>query len=188
MNAISEIDREIRWSIVVSVLMIIAGCLAILAPPFSGIAVAMLVGWLMILAGVGHWVYTWHRRYRSGTSWGWVLGALFIGAGICMLAFPLAALASLTLLLGVYLLVDAALEFGLAFRLRPRSGWGWLMFDGVVALVLAIVIFARWPHSALWVIGTLVGISILFSGIARFMLSMAARDAAKDMGHPTAAG
>lgn len=187
MNAISEINREIRWSIVVSILMIVAGCLAILLPPISGIAVTLLVAWLMILAGVAHWVYTWHRRYRAGMQWGWLLGLLFIAVGICMLAFPVAALASLTLVLGVYLVVDAALEFTLAFQLRPRGGWGWLFFDGLVALALAIIIFVRWPHSALWVIGTLVGISIFFSGVSRFMLSLAARDLAKGLEQPTPA-
>ena len=188
MNAISpEINREIRWSIVVSILMIIAGCLAILVPPISGIAVTMFVAWLMILAGIAHWVYSWHRRYRPDRWWGWLLGVLFIGVGICMLVFPLAALASLTLLLGVYLIVDAVLEFTLAFRLRPGNGSGWLFFDGIVALILGIIIFARWPHSALWVVGTLVGISIFFSGVTRLMLSISARDAAKGFQQPTPA-
>ena len=167
--------------------MIVAGCLAILVPPLSGIAVTLFVAWLMILAGVVHWIYTWQRRHRPGMWWGWLLGIVFVGAGICMLAFPVAALASLTLLLGVYLVVDAVLEFTLAFRLRPLNGWGWLLFDGLVALVLAIIIFMRWPHSALWVIGTLVGISILFSGLSRFMLSLSARHAAKTLEQPSPA-
>ena len=167
--------------------MIVAGCLAILVPPISGIAVTLFVAWLMILAGVGHFVYTWHRRNQSGMSWGWLLGVLFIGAGICMLAFPVAALASLTLVLGAYLLIDAALEFTLAFRLRPLNGWSWMLFDGFVALILGLIIFVRWPHSALWVIGTLVGISIFFSGVSRFMASLAARDLAKGLHQPTPA-
>lgn len=184
MNATSEINREIRWSIVVSVLMIVAGCLAIIVPPLSGIAVTLFVAWLLIIAGAGHLVFMWHRRYRSGIWWGWLLGILFIIVGIRMLMFPVAALASLTLLLGIYLLVDAGLEFGLAFRLRPLNGWGWVFFDGLVALALALLILLRWPHSALWVIGTLVGVSIILSGISRFMVSLAARSAAKDMEEP----
>jgi uncharacterized membrane protein HdeD (DUF308 family) len=187
MNGIPEINREIRWSIVVSILMILVGCVAILVPPISGIAVTLFVAWLMILAGVAHWVYTWHRRHRPGMWWGWLMGLLFIGVGICMLAFPLAALASLTLVLGAYLIVEAVLEFTLAFRLRPRDGWGWLFFDGLVALVLGFIIFVRWPHSALWVIGTLIGISIFCSGVTRFMMSLAARDAAKGLEQPTPA-
>ena len=187
MNSTSQINREFRWSIIASVLMIVLGFLAILVPPISGIAVTLFVAWLMMLAGVAHWVYAWHRRHRPGIWWGWLLGILFIGAGICMLVFPVAALASLTLVLGAYLLVDAALEFTLAFRLRPLNGWGWLLFDGLVALILGIIIWATWPRSSLWVIGTLVGVSILLSGVSRFMLSLAARHAAKTLEQPTPA-
>ncbi|HEX3627399.1 MAG TPA: DUF308 domain-containing protein [Verrucomicrobiae bacterium] len=181
MNATSEFDREIRWSMVVSILMIVAGCLAIIMPAISGIAVAVFVGWLLIVAGVGHWVYTWHRRHRSGKLWGWLLGILFIIIGARMLMFPVVALASLTLLLGIYLLVDAALEFIVAFRYRPLNGWGWLFFDGLIALALGLIILLRWPHSTLWVIGTLVGVSIFFAGVSRFMVSLGARNAAGSM-------
>ena len=187
MDATPEINREIRWSIVVSILMIVAGCLAIIVPPITGIAVTLFVAWLLIIAGVAHWVYSWQRRGRSGIWLGWLLGILFIVVGIRMLMFPAAALASLTLLLGIYLLVDAGLEFIMAFRVHPRHGWGWLMFDGFIALFLGLFILRRWPHSALWVIGTLVGVSILFAGISRLMLSMAARSASRDMEHLTPA-
>ena len=172
---------------ITSVLMMVAGVLAILVPPLSGIAVTLFVAWLLILAGVAHGVYTWERRNLPGIWWGWLLGILFIVVGIRMLMFPAAAMASLTLLLGIYLLVNAGLEFFLAFRLRSQNGWGWVLFDGVLALVLGLVILHRWPHSALWVIGTLVGISILFAGISRFMLALAARDAAKSLEEPTPA-
>jgi uncharacterized membrane protein HdeD (DUF308 family) len=113
--------------------------------------------------------------------WGWLLGILFIIIGARMLMFPVVALASLTLLLGIYLLVDAALEFIVAFRYRPLNGWGWLFFDGLIALALGLIILLRWPHSTLWVIGTLVGVSIFFAGVSRFMVSLGARNAAGSM-------
>jgi uncharacterized membrane protein HdeD (DUF308 family) len=88
-------------------------------------------------------------------------------------------LASLTLALAIYLLAEGVLEFILEFilslRLRPLPGWGWLLLDGIVTLILAIMIWRTWPSSTEWVIGTLVGISMLFSGISRLMLSLAAR-------------
>jgi uncharacterized membrane protein HdeD (DUF308 family) len=67
------------------------------------------------------------------------------------------------------------LELVLAFGMRPRPGWGWLLFDAVITLILAVMIWKTWPSSAEWVIGTLVGISMLFSGVSRLMLSLAAR-------------
>jgi uncharacterized membrane protein HdeD (DUF308 family) len=84
-------------------------------------------------------------------------------------------LTSLTLALAIYLIAEAVLEFILAVRLRPMPGSGWLFLDGIITLVLAIMIWRMWPSSALWAIGLLVGISMLFSGVSRLMLSIAAR-------------
>jgi uncharacterized membrane protein HdeD (DUF308 family) len=75
----------------------------------------------------------------------------------------------------VYLFVEGVLEFILSLQLRPAPGSGWLLVDGIVTLVLAVMIWSTWPSSAAWVIGTLVGISMLFSGITRLMLSLAVR-------------
>jgi len=77
--------------------------------------------------------------------------------------------------LALYLAAKATLEFILAYRLRPLPGSGWLFFDGMITLVLAIMIWRTWPASTAWAIGILVGISMLFSGISRLMLSLAAR-------------
>jgi len=67
------------------------------------------------------------------------------------------------------------LEFVLCSRLRGIPGSGWLMVDGIITLVLAVMIWSTWPSSTVWVVGTLIGISMLFSGITRLMLSLAAR-------------
>ncbi len=95
--------------------------------------------------------------------------------GLYILAHPLAGLASLTFAVAIYLFVEAVLEFILWSQLRSVAGKGWLLLDGIVTLVLAAMIWSTWPSSAAWVIGTLVGISIFFSGISRLVLSLAAR-------------
>ena len=181
MSTNTETSREIRWSVVLSVLMIVAGFLAIVVPPASGIAVALLVGWLLIFSGAAHLAYAWHRRHRGGVWWGMLLGILYIAAGGIILAYPLVGLESLTLVLAAYLFVESVLEFVLAFFLRPLKGSGWLLLDGIITLILAIMILRTWPSSALWVIGTLVGISIALSGVARLMLSLAARRVIQDL-------
>jgi uncharacterized membrane protein HdeD (DUF308 family) len=97
------------------------------------------------------------------------------GIGFYVLSYPVAGLAWLTLGLAFYLLAEGVLEFMLSLKLRPLPGSGWLLVDGFVTLVLAAMIWNTWPSSTAWVVGTLVGISVLFSGVARLMLSMAAR-------------
>jgi uncharacterized membrane protein HdeD (DUF308 family) len=155
--------------------MILAGLLAIAVPTAAGIAVNLLVAWLLVFSGGAHLVFAWHTRTTGGILWEVLLGILYIFVGAYLLLHPVAGLASLTLLLGIYLFVEGILELILAFRLRPMPGSGWMIFDGIITLILGGMIWRTWPSSTEWVIGTLVGISMLFSGISRLMLSLAAR-------------
>jgi uncharacterized membrane protein HdeD (DUF308 family) len=169
------IKQVAGWSIAVSLLVILAGILAIGLPLAAGIAVNIVVAWLLVFCGVAHLVFGWHIRAIGGVIWQVLLGALYIGIGAYLLVHPVAGLATLTLALAIYLFAEGVLELILSFRIRPRQGWGWLLADGIVTLILAIMIWQTWPASTEWVIGTLVGISMIFSGASRLMLSMAAR-------------
>ncbi len=155
--------------------MIVAGVLAIVVPPAAGIAVAPLVAWLLIFSGAVHLAFAWYTRTTGGFVWELLLGILYILGGTYLLFHPMAGLASLTLALAIYLFGKGFLEFLLALRLNPMPGSGWLLFDGIVTVILALMIWRTWPSSTEWVIGTLVGISILFSGVSRLALSLAAR-------------
>jgi uncharacterized membrane protein HdeD (DUF308 family) len=167
--------KALAWSVALSLLMIFAGILAIVLPPLAGIGVTIFIGWLMIFSGAGHLVFGWQTREKRAMIWEILLGLLYIAAGVYVLWNPVLGLVSLTIGLAAYLLLEAILEFILAVRLRPAPGSGWLFVDGIITLILAVVIWRTWPLSSAWVIGTLVGISMLFSGTARLMLSLAAR-------------
>jgi uncharacterized membrane protein HdeD (DUF308 family) len=171
----SFVKKTVGWSIGLSVLMIVAGILAIASPLAAGIAVNVLVAWLLVFSGGAHLVFGWHTRSAGGFLWELLVGILYIFIGVYLLMHPVAGLISLTIALAIYLFLEAILEFVLGFTLRPLPGTGWLIFDGIVTLILAIMIWRTWPTSAPWIIGTLVGISMLFSGISRLMLSLAAR-------------
>lgn len=179
MNANTEIHHVVGWSIALSVIMIVAGVLAIIVPPASGIAVTILVGWLMVFNGAAHIAFSWQTHRGGGLLWGILLGLLYVVAGGYVLVHPMAGLASLTLVLAAYLLVESILEFILSFLLRPLSGSGWLLVDGIITFILALMIWRSWPASAMWVLGTLVGISMLFSGISRLMICVVARRVGK---------
>lgn len=181
--ATSTIAAEARhftgWSIAVSLLMILAGVLAIGVPIAAGVAVNIVVAWLLVFAGVAHLVFGWHLRGVGGMLWQVLLGILYIGVGVYLLAHPVAGLASLTLALAIYLFVEGVLELILAFQIRARQARGWLALDGVVTLILGFMIWRSWPASTEWAIGTLVGVSMIFSGSTRLMLSLAARSLVK---------
>jgi uncharacterized membrane protein HdeD (DUF308 family) len=172
-----DVHKATTWSIVLSVLMIAAGVLAVVVPPIAGVAVAVLFGWLLAFSGILHLVFAWRAGRAGAVVWEILLGILYGGIGFYLLAHPVAGLASLTLALTAYLVLEGILEFVLAFQLRPAPGSGWMVFDGIVTLLLAAMIGSAWPLSSAWAIGMLVGFSMVSSGITRLMLSVAARRA-----------
>jgi uncharacterized membrane protein HdeD (DUF308 family) len=94
-----------------------------------------------------------------------------------MIVHPLLGVASLTLLLASLFLVEGILNIVLFFKMRPVHGSTWVLMDGIITLLLGAMIYAQWPSSSAWAIGTLVGISMIFSGVARVMMSLSVRRA-----------
>jgi len=168
------VKDSLGWCIGLSILMILTGVLAIALPQVAGIAVNLVVAWLLAFSGAAHLVFAWHTRTTRGALWELLLGVLYIVVGAYLLLHPVAGLVTLTLALAIYLFAEGVLELILSFRLRPMAGSGWLLFDGIITLILGVMIWRTWPSSTAWVIGTLVGISMLFSGISRLMLSLTA--------------
>jgi uncharacterized membrane protein HdeD (DUF308 family) len=173
--AVAFVKKSVGLSIGLSVLLIVAGILAIASPMAAGIAVNLVVAWLLVFSGCTHLVFSWYTRSAGGFLWELLVGILYVGIGVYLLMHPVAGLESLTLALAIYLLIEAILEFVLGFALRPFPGSGWLLFDGVITLILSVMIWRAWPSSSAWAIGILVGVSMLFSGISRLSLSLAAR-------------
>lgn len=169
------VHRATTWSIALSVMMIVAGLLAIGLPVVAAIAVTAVVGWLLIFSGALHLAYAWRASGAGAVVWETLLGVAYGAIGFYLLARPVAGLASLTFAVAIYLCAEGVLEFVLSFQLRPAPGSGWLLVDGIITLVLAAMIWSMWPSNAAWVIGTLVGISMFFSGVTRLMLSAAVR-------------
>jgi uncharacterized membrane protein HdeD (DUF308 family) len=168
-------DRATTWSIALSVLLMIAGLMAMVLPMVAGLAFAVFVGWLLIISGVLHLVYAFSAGHPRMLVWQIFLGIVYGFIGFYVLVNPVAGLAGLTFAIAVYLFVEGVLEFALSFQLRPAPGSGWLLVDGVITVVLAIMIWSTWPTSAAWAVGVLVGVSMFFSGLTRLMLSLAVR-------------
>ena len=124
-----------------------------------------------VFTAAGTWVdggpYTRTRTLLSkGTSAGECRRprGLAILCGVVMLARPMLGLASLTMVLAIYFLVDGVFEIIAAFKIRGERGWFWLILGGIVSLVLAYFIWREWPVSGTWAVGILVGIRLIFAG------------------------
>jgi uncharacterized membrane protein HdeD (DUF308 family) len=167
--------RFAAWSIFVGVLLLLAGLLAIALPFFAGIAASVFFGWLLMFAGIAHLVYAWSERGAGALLWQILIGIAYLIAALCMLVLPVAGMVTLTLVLAFYILIAGILELAVFSRLRALPGAIWFLVDGLASFLLAALIFFHWPSSSLWAVGTLVGISLLMSGIARITLPLSLR-------------
>lgn len=175
MTEIVPYARSGGWSIALGVLLLIAGFFAIALPFFAGIAASIFFGWVILFAGVAHLVYAWSERGAGAIVWQILIGIVYVLAALYLLFFPIAGVAALTLVLAMYITLEGIFELAAFSMLRRLPGSYWFLVDGLVSLLLAALIFFRWPSSSSWALGILVGVSLMFSGIARITLPMGLR-------------
>jgi uncharacterized membrane protein HdeD (DUF308 family) len=158
-----------------AILLIVVGFFALALPFEAGIAIAIVVAILVIVAGIAHLAGTFAARTTGGFFWGLLVGGAYLVAGVYLLINPKLSLVSLTLALAVLFFVEGVFHIVTYFQVRSAPGSGWLLFDGIVTLILAVMIYKSWPASAVWALGTIVGINLLMSGFTRLMYSRAVR-------------
>lgn len=172
-----HVQHSSGLSIVVAILLIVAGLAAISLPLLAGIAASIALAWLLLFAGVIHLFFGWHTRSAGAVIWKILVGIAYLVAAFYILDHPGRGLLTLTLVLAFYLFFEGIFEAVIYTQLRGRPGSGWFLFDAIVTLVLGIMIFMSWPVSSVWAVGTLIGISILFSGITRLSYALMGRRA-----------
>jgi uncharacterized membrane protein HdeD (DUF308 family) len=157
--------------------LLILGAIAILIPPLATLAVTILFGWLFLVSGVIGLVTTFWMRNAPGFWWALVSAALAILAGGWLLAQPIAGALSLTLILIAFFLIEgiASIFFALDHRRELSGQWGWMLASGIVDLVLSAMLLMGLPSTAVWALGLLVGINMLFGGIALIAMALHAR-------------
>ena len=158
-----------------AIFLIIVGFFALALPFEAGIAIAIVVAVLVILAGIAHLAATFAARTTGGFFWRLLVGCAYLIAGVYLLVNPKLSLVSLTLALAVLFFVEGIFHLVAYFQIRSAPGSGWILFDGIVTLILAVMIWRSWPASAVWALGTIVGINLLMSGFTRLMYSRAVR-------------
>ena len=174
----SDIVRQAStWSIVWGTLLVIFGILAIGSPFLAAIAVSAVLAWLIVLAGVVHLIVAFHAHGAGSLIWKLLVGLAYVSFGVYLIMHPVLGVTSLTLLLACLFLIEGILDIFLFFKMRSMRGSSWVLTDGIITLLLGLMIYRQWPSSSVWAIGTLVGVSLISSGVTRVMLSLAVRKA-----------
>lgn len=164
------------WWTAIGILLVVLGVLAILAPLVMGTAFVIVLGWLLIFGGIFQLVHAFGVKGAGNVTWQIVLGVIYVIAGIFILLNAMAALVALALVLSIFLLFNGIARIVFALEVKPARGWGWVMASGIAGVLLAILILLNWPGDALWIVGLLVGLDLLFAGASLLGLAGASRN------------
>jgi len=162
--------------------MLILGALSLAAPLWTGVAAALLVGLLVLAAGIAQCAFSFQAGSFSQKLLGLLLGLLTAICGVVMIAHPVLNLTFLTLALALYFVMAGIFEMISALGVRPLRGWGWILVGGLLSVLLGGLIWTQWPLSGAWAIGVLVGIKVMFLGATMITLGSAARALAAGAG------
>lgn len=175
-NTLLEALREnAGWAIGAGIVMIVAGVLSLLLPFAAGMGVTAVIGATLLIGGVGQILLAFRAGAFGRGLTIFLLGLLAAVTGVYTLMQPAAALASLTLLLAAYFIVTGVLAGMAALNMRPSQGWGWMLTNGIISVLLGLMIAAQWPLSGAWAAGVLVGVHLLSGGAALAALGSAVR-------------
>ncbi len=148
------------------------GFLAVALPGISTLSTELFIGWLLVFSGGIQLYRTFQSRESPGFVGSVLTGILYIIFGILLVLYPIAGIFSLTILLTIFFITEGIAKIILGIQLRPFRRWGWFILNGVLALIMAYIIWIGWPGTAFWVVGLLVGINMIFFGISLIFLAL----------------
>jgi len=164
------------------IVIMVLGVLAIIAPMLVGFSILMIVGALVLIAGIGRLVWAFQSPHREHAILRGLFGALTTICGLLMLTNPVFAAGVMTILLSVYLLLDGVVETVAAFRHKPAQGWPLILLSGVLSIILGVLIWSQFPLSGAWAIGIFFGIKLIMIGAMMLALGRAGTDFERDLG------
>ncbi|MCS3896537.1 uncharacterized membrane protein HdeD (DUF308 family) [Bradyrhizobium japonicum USDA 38] len=160
------------------ILLAVLGVAALILPPLASLAITIFLGWMFLVSGIGGLIVTYWARSSPGFWWSLISAALAVLAGMLLVARPMQAVLTLTIVLGAYFLAEgvATIMYALEHRRDLSSRWTWLLISGLVDIAIAFMVITGLPSSAEWAIGILVGINLLFGGASLIGMALAARN------------
>lgn len=149
-----------------AIAMIALGLVAIGFPFIATITSTLVIGWVFSFAGIAQTVYAFQSKGAGHFVWQFVLGLLYFISGIFVIANPLEGAIALTLVLGISILIQSIIQVSMAIRMRRTyASWGWMLLSGLFGIVVGIYVWSSVPEATPWLIGTLLGVNLIFDGI-----------------------
>jgi uncharacterized membrane protein HdeD (DUF308 family) len=172
--ALESVREHRGWFVALGIGFMILGAVAIFAPFVASVVTTVVLGWLMVVGGLFQGFHAIQNRHWAGWGWGVAGAVLHVIAGVLLVRYPLTGTLTLTLVLAAFFAVNGLLKIIRAVQHRWVPRWGWLLFDGILSLVLGVLILSGWPSTAAWALGLLVGVDLLVSGSSMLLIGVAA--------------
>ena len=161
------------------ILLAVLGLAAMIVPPLASLAVTIFLGWMFLISGIAGLFVTFWARQMPGFWWSLFSAALAVLAGLVLLARPMQGVLTLTIVVGAYFLAEglATIMYALEHRRELSGRWSWMLFAGLLDVLISAMIITGLPDSAEWAIGLLVGINLVLGGASLIGMALAARNA-----------
>jgi len=169
-------DRFLQYSKIVGVIFMIMGIVGIFYPALMSITSSLFIGWLMLFSAFLVGFQTW--KVNKKDWWGWLKTLLFLVVAILIFINPITGVVALGILFTAYFLVDAVINFSLAFSIKPNSMWWIALLNGILSLAIGVYFFIAIadPIKTIWLVGIFVGISLFFDGVMLLSLASATKE------------
>ncbi len=170
----NDLSKSRGWLIVGGILSLVVGFAAMGSPYLFSMVIAQFLGIFALVSGVIGLVMAIFGKHKGHRVLAALSGIVRIVAGVVLLNCLTSSVMMITLIFAIYLMVEGVLQCLAAFKLRALNGWVWTLVSGIAALVLGVMVYVRWPSDSVWVLGTLLGINLVFSGASLLALGLAA--------------
>jgi uncharacterized membrane protein HdeD (DUF308 family) len=172
-----RLGRKWPWILLLGIVLVVCGVVAVILPALSTIAVSTVLGIVLVIAGVVKIIEALQVKEWAGSTWHLLIGAVEAVGGILIYLNPVKGALAVTLLIAIVFLIQGIMQIALAFRVRPQTGWGWLLVAGLIALSVCAAMVLKLRYTSFYTPGTIAGVALLVAGCAYVAMALANRRA-----------
>ena len=171
-----DLTRNWGWLLALGILFVVLGFIGLGMVVGLTLVSVLFIGVLLIIAGASQIVDTFKSKQWRAAVWHTLIAILYLIGGGFVIYDPILASTLITALIAWILIFIGIIRLLMANVLREDRGWGWLVFAGLMAIILGVLILLQWPYSGMWVLGLFIAIEMLVNGWAYIFIAIAARN------------
>ena len=161
-----RLNKAAKWLLIIGILVIVVGIIGLVYPQQFGEFSAGLIGIFLVIGGFLRMIFAGATGTFGNMLLRWLLALLMVVAGVWVISNPEMGLQGLTLIMGIYFIIDGIMTIFYSFSLRSFGAGSYLLINGLLSIAIGVLIFSKWPESSEYAIGIYLGIKLIFDGAA----------------------